>query len=191
MASSTEVCAVCDLQHQTTISTHWCIECDESLCAACKEYHNVLKATRNHKTISIADYQLLPSAVTDVNQHCIYHNEIYQLYCNKHESPICNKCVKDHGKCGEIISLDEIVMDIITSESFADLEQNNEYNNGKVTTINFEGELKYTIPLSEPNSAYDVACLDDSTVAVSTGYSHTKPGISIVDLIKKKSNKVH
>ncbi|XP_063400223.1 uncharacterized protein LOC134684843 [Mytilus trossulus] len=122
MATSTSVCAVCDHQHQTIQSTHWCIECEEPLCTGCKEHHNVLKATRNHKTIFISDYQLLPSAVTDVNQYCIYHNEIYQLYCNKHESPICNKCVKDHGKCGEILSLDELVKDIKTSESFVDLE---------------------------------------------------------------------
>ncbi|XP_052065278.1 transcription intermediary factor 1-beta-like isoform X3 [Mytilus californianus] len=123
MATSTSVCAVCNLQHQPTQSTHWCIECAEPLCADCKKYHNVLKVTRNHKTISISDYQLLPSVVTDIKQHCVYHNEMYQLYCITHESPICNKCLKDHGKCGEILSLDEIVKDIKTTESFIDLEQ--------------------------------------------------------------------
>ncbi|XP_063400219.1 uncharacterized protein LOC134684839 [Mytilus trossulus] len=120
MATSTSMCAVCDLQHQTSLATHWCIECEESLCAACTEHHNVLKATRHHKAIPISDYQLLP---TDIKQYCDYHNEKYQLYCIKHESQICNKCLKDHGKCGEIHSLDEIVKDIKTSESFVNLEQ--------------------------------------------------------------------
>lgn len=124
MATSTSVCAVCDLQHQTSQATHWCIECEEPLCAACTEYHNVLKPTRNHKTIPILDYQLLPAVVTENQQFCDYHNEKYQLYCIKHESQICNKCVKDHGKCGEIHSLDEIIKDIKTSESFVNLEQN-------------------------------------------------------------------
>ncbi|VDI05488.1 Hypothetical predicted protein [Mytilus galloprovincialis] len=122
MATFTSVCAVCDHRHQASTPTHWCIECEEQLCLDCKNHHNALKVTRNHKTIPISDYKLLPSVVTDIKQHCVYHNEIYQLYCNKHESPICNKCVKDHGKCGEILSLDEIVKDIKTSESFVDLE---------------------------------------------------------------------
>ncbi|XP_063399475.1 transcription intermediary factor 1-beta-like [Mytilus trossulus] len=123
MATRTSVCVVCDLQHQTTQSAYWCIQCEEPLCAACEDHHSLLKATRNHKTISIADFKLLSAAVTDIEQHCIYHNEMYQLYCNKHESPICNKCVKDHGKCGEILSLDELVKDIKTSEFYVELEQ--------------------------------------------------------------------
>lgn len=86
MATSTSVCAVCDRQHQTSQATHWCIECEEPLCAACTEYHHVLKPTRNHKTIPILDYQLLPAVVTDIKQHCDYHNEKYQLYCIKLES---------------------------------------------------------------------------------------------------------
>ncbi|CAG2247774.1 unnamed protein product [Mytilus edulis] len=45
MATCTSVCVVCDLQHQTTQSTYWCIECEEPLCSDCKAHHNVLKAT--------------------------------------------------------------------------------------------------------------------------------------------------
>ncbi|CAG2235016.1 unnamed protein product [Mytilus edulis] len=356
MATSLSVCVVCDLQHQTTQSTDWCIECEEPLCSACKQHHNVLKATRNHETISISDYQLLPAVVTDIKQNCVHHNEMYQLYCNKHESPICNKCVKDHGKCGEILSLDELGKNIKNSESFVDLQHslddlldninqirkdkesnmeriteqktkiaaevchikkkviqhvnkleeefireldqielkycnpirssvsslqdrtkeinqlkseikntkkygsnlqtflnrfgyfnvktspspkielqrrkdrqaqinvskainsinnvklelirkcnttcefssgccvtktgeflftNYEDNNDKLTAINVKGKVEYTIPIREPYSAFDFVIFDDSTVAVSTGYSHIKPGISIVDLTKK------
>ncbi|VDI53647.1 Hypothetical predicted protein, partial [Mytilus galloprovincialis] len=318
MATCRSVCVVCDLQHQTTQSTYWCIECEEPLCSDCKAHHNVLKATRNHKTIPISDYQLLPTVVIDIQQHCVYHNEKYQLYCSKHESPICNKCAKDHWKCGQILPLDEIVKDFKTSQSFVDLEQSlddlftninkicedresniesltdqkkkiaaedlqycyeneynetiniestidtkiqdvltvdifgsinvkkslskkfdlqrrkdrqaqivlhkpiklindvklkfkrklntasmypvgccvtnkceflftdNEYNNEKVTAINFKGKVQYSIPLKKTCTAFDVAYIDDSTVAVSTGYSFEKCGISIVDLTKKK-----
>ncbi|XP_071123498.1 E3 ubiquitin-protein ligase TRIM71-like [Mytilus edulis] len=158
MASSTEVCAVCDLQHQTTISTHRCIECEEPLCASCKEYHNVLKATRNHKTISISDYQLLPSVVTDTKQHCINHNEIYQLYCIKHECPICNKCVKDHGKCGEILSLDEKVKDIKTSESFVDLEQSLDDLLANINQIHKDRESNIEIIKDQKNKIAEQVC---------------------------------
>ncbi|VDI51495.1 Hypothetical predicted protein [Mytilus galloprovincialis] len=124
MASYTSVCAVCDLRHQTSTSTHWCIQCEQPLCSGCREHHNVSKATGNHQTISISDYQLLPAVLTDIRQDCVYHNEMFQLYCIKHETPICNKCAKEHVTCGKIVSLDDRVRDIKTSESFIDLEQN-------------------------------------------------------------------
>ncbi|CAC5401314.1 TRIM2_3 [Mytilus coruscus] len=63
---------------------------------------------------------------------------------------------------------------------------NYESNNGKLIVINAEAEVEYTILLKETYRAYDVASLDDSTVAVSTGYSSKQPGIGIVDLTKKK-----
>ncbi|XP_052065266.1 uncharacterized protein LOC127705046 isoform X2 [Mytilus californianus] len=124
MATCKSVCAVCDHRHQTSPSSHWCNECEEPLCSDCREHHNALKVTRYHITIPISEYQLLPTVVTEIKQNCVFHNEMYQLYCNKHGIPICNKCVKDHGKCGEIFLLGEVVRDIKTSESFIDLEQN-------------------------------------------------------------------
>ncbi|CAC5401310.1 unnamed protein product [Mytilus coruscus] len=123
MAASTSVCAVCDLRHHTSPSTHWCTECEEPLCSDCKEHHKVLKATRNHKTIHISDYQSLPTVVTDNQQFCVYHNEKYQLYCVIDNVPICYKCTKEHGKCGEVIPLEEVVGNVKTSEDFLDLDQ--------------------------------------------------------------------
>ncbi|XP_063400225.1 E3 ubiquitin-protein ligase TRIM71-like [Mytilus trossulus] len=122
MATSSSMCAVCDLRHQSSASTHWCTECEESLCSDCKEHHNVLKATRNHKTIPISDYQPLPTVVTENQQFCVYHNEKYQLYCVIDREPICYKCTKEHGKCGEVIPLEEVVDGFKTSEDFIDLE---------------------------------------------------------------------
>ncbi|CAG2247773.1 unnamed protein product [Mytilus edulis] len=124
----TPECVVCALQHHTTQSSHWCIECEEPLCAAFKQHHTILKATRNHKTIPIFDYLSLLTAVTDIKQHCVYHNEKYQLYCVKHESQYATK----------------------------------------------------------PYGVFDVACLDDSTVAISTRFSMNASGISLVKLTKRK-----
>ncbi|CAC5401306.1 unnamed protein product [Mytilus coruscus] len=194
MSTSPSVCTVCDLRHQTSPSSHWCIECEEPLCSDCREYHNVLKATRNHKTIAISDYQSLQTVVTDIKQNCVY------LYCIKDGNPICNKCIKGHGKFWELLSLEEVVRDIKTSESCVDLEQSigDLFDNGeiivtdhndnyaKLLAINAEGEIEYTISLTEPNSAFDVTSLDEYKVAVSTGYPSEKPGISIVDLAERK-----
>ncbi|CAG2247775.1 unnamed protein product [Mytilus edulis] len=122
MTTNTTVCSVCYRRHLNTLSTNWCVECEEALCSDCKEHHISSKATRIHKIIQISEYKSLPSFVTDINQLCVYHNQKYQLYCVKHECAICNKCTKEHGKCSELISLEEWVTDITTSEKFLDLE---------------------------------------------------------------------
>lgn len=82
-----------------------------------------MKATRNHKTILISDYQSSPTVVTDNPQFCVYHNEKYQLYCVIDRVPICYKCTKEHGKCREIIPLEEVIRDVKTSEDFLDISQ--------------------------------------------------------------------
>ncbi|XP_052065753.1 probable RING finger protein 207 homolog [Mytilus californianus] len=122
MTTDTTVCGVCYRRHLNTLPTNWCVECEEALCSDCKEHHIASKATSIHKIIQISEYQSLPSFVTDINQLCVYHNQKYQLHCVKHECAICNKCTKEHGKCGELISLEELVTDIKTSEKFSDLE---------------------------------------------------------------------
>lgn len=40
-----------------------------------------------------------------------------------HESPICYKCLKEHGKCSEVIPLEDVIGAIKRSELFRDLEQ--------------------------------------------------------------------
>ena len=54
MATSRDIlCGICEAQHITKYADHWCPECDEGLCAACENHHNILKGTRNHSIISI------------------------------------------------------------------------------------------------------------------------------------------
>ncbi|CAC5399686.1 unnamed protein product [Mytilus coruscus] len=123
MATNTSVCAICDLRHVTSRSIHWCPECEEALCTECSEHHSLSRGTRSHKTIPISQYQSLPTFVTDLKQFCIYHNEKYQQYCMKHDCPICYKCIKEHGKCTDVIPLEDVIGEIKSSELFRDLEQ--------------------------------------------------------------------
>ncbi|CAC5401315.1 TRIM2_3 [Mytilus coruscus] len=50
---------------------------------------------------------------------------------------------------------------------------NYEGHNGRVIAINAEDKVEYTIPFLARYSTFDIVCLDDSTVAVSTDYSIT------------------
>ncbi|CAG2185334.1 unnamed protein product [Mytilus edulis] len=127
MASNISLCGICDLRHLSNPSTHWCQDCDEVLCSECKEHHTLLKATRGHPTIPINDYQhyqQLPAFVTDIKQYCDIHNEKYQNYCQRHDCPICCKCIQDQAKCTEnIVIIETVVKHAKTSQIFQDLNQ--------------------------------------------------------------------
>lgn len=41
----------------------------------------------------------------------------------KHECPLCYKCKTEHGKCNQVVPLEDVVSDVKTSEVFRDLEQ--------------------------------------------------------------------
>ncbi|CAG2253509.1 unnamed protein product [Mytilus edulis] len=140
MATNTLVCSICDLRHITSSSKHWCPECEEALCSDCIEHHSLSRATRSHKTIPISQYQSLPTFVTDIQQFCIYHNEKYQQYCMKHESPICYKCIKEHGKCSEVIPLEDVISEVKSSELFRDLEQRLKDGLGNIKRIQKDRE---------------------------------------------------
>ncbi|CAC5399723.1 unnamed protein product [Mytilus coruscus] len=119
----TSQCAICDLRHLTTSSTHWCRECEEALCIDCKEHHSLSKASRSHHIIPISEYNKLPPFVTTISLLCSYHNEKYVQYCVKHECPICFKCINEHGNCGGLTLFEQFVRDIKSSEAFRDMEQ--------------------------------------------------------------------
>lgn len=63
--------------------------------------------------------------------------------------------------------------------------KNYERHNYKVLSINAKGEVDCAILRNELFNSYDVVCLDDSLVAISTGHSK-KSGISIFYLLKRK-----
>ncbi|CAC5401298.1 unnamed protein product [Mytilus coruscus] len=123
MATNTSMCAICDPRHLTTSSTHWCPECEEALYVDCKEYHMLSKASRGHHIIPISDYNSLPSFIANIDLFCTDHNEKYTQYCVKHECPICSKCIKEHGNCGGLTILEEVALDIKSSEVFREMEQ--------------------------------------------------------------------
>ncbi|CAG2241842.1 unnamed protein product [Mytilus edulis] len=121
MATNTSKCVMCDQQHKTPSSEYWCMECKESLCSSCKERHSLSKERGVHTIAPLS--QFVPTIVSDLQPFCIDHNENYQHYCIKHECLICYKCITKHGKCDQVIPLEEVVSNVKTSELFRDLEQ--------------------------------------------------------------------
>ncbi|CAG2186061.1 unnamed protein product [Mytilus edulis] len=75
MASSTTTCGVCEQINITKTSTIWCFECDEGLCAECKDHHSRSKGTRKHDTLPISEYQKIPRDIVKITDTCANHNE--------------------------------------------------------------------------------------------------------------------
>ncbi|XP_052064799.1 uncharacterized protein LOC127704703 [Mytilus californianus] len=125
MAASRYLCGVCTLRHISKPSIVWCTECDEGLCTECQEHHNLSKASRNHDTILVTEYQKLPPDVLSISQYCDKHKEKYQIYCKKHECPCCSNCiVESHNECRDIVTLAGVIRNVKTSNAFYEIEQN-------------------------------------------------------------------
>ena len=124
MASSTPVCGICDLRCITKPAILWCFECDEGLCAECKDHHSLSKGSRNHDTVAISDYQQLPSDVVKISQNCGKHNENYTIYCIKHACLCCSSCiVEKHMECRDFDILADIVQITNFPNAFYKIEQ--------------------------------------------------------------------
>ena len=93
MASNWTVCGLCNYRNINKALVVWCSECDEGLCGECREHHGASQSTRNHDTISITEYQKLPTNVLEITQTCQKHKEHYQTFCEKHDCPCCRRCV--------------------------------------------------------------------------------------------------
>ncbi|CAG2201286.1 unnamed protein product [Mytilus edulis] len=123
MASNWTVCGVCNFRNINTASVVWCSECDEGLCGECREHHGASKSTRNHDTISITEYQKLPTNVLEITQTCQKHKEHYQTFCKKHDCPCCRRCViETHNNCNDLTAIEDIVKNVKSSNAWLEVE---------------------------------------------------------------------
>ncbi|XP_071141793.1 uncharacterized protein [Mytilus edulis] len=124
MASNWTVCGVCNFRNINTASEVWCSECDEGLCGECREHHGASKSTRSHDTISITEYQKLPTNVLEITQTCQKHKEHYQTFCKKHDCPCCRRCViETHNDCNDLTAIEDIVKNVKSSNAWLEVEQ--------------------------------------------------------------------
>ena len=101
MATSTVACKS---------SIFWCSECEEFVFNDCKHCHSLDKATRDHATITIEEYQKSPSSIIGIKQLCDKHPEKYQTYCKEHQNLYCRKCaITSHNNCKDKFPLEEVV----------------------------------------------------------------------------------
>ncbi|CAG2246605.1 unnamed protein product [Mytilus edulis] len=123
MASNWSLCGVCVNRQITKSSIVWCSDCEEGLCGNCKEHHSIAKETKSHETVSITEYEKLPTKGLQIDPVCKLHHEKYELFCKKHDCPCCKKCVKSHNDCRGLTDINEIIKHVKTSSAFCEIEQ--------------------------------------------------------------------
>ena len=126
MATSRNIlCGICEAQHITKYADQWCTECDEGLCADCENHHKISKSSRNHSVISIENYHKLPSSISEIGNHCEYHDMKYTHFCQHHDKPCCPDCIStNHKDCVGLLSIREIIKTSKTSTLIDNIEQN-------------------------------------------------------------------
>ena len=119
------LCRICEAQHITKYADQWCHECDEGLCSDCENHHKISKSSRNHGVISIEHYHKLPSFISEIGNHCEYHDMKYTHFCQHHDKPCCPDCIStNHKDCVGLLSLREIIKTSKTSTLIDNIEHN-------------------------------------------------------------------
>ena len=124
MATSRDIlCGICDAHHTTKYADQWCPECDEGLCSDCENHHKVSKATRNHVVTSIGNDHKLPSSLSEIGNHCEYHDMKHTHFCKFHDIPCCLDCITtNHRDCVGMLSIRDIIETSKTSTLIDNIE---------------------------------------------------------------------
>ncbi|CAC5392052.1 unnamed protein product [Mytilus coruscus] len=101
----------------------WCTNCEEGFCGECEKYHTSMKVSRDHKMISIEDYRQIEDISVNLNSEI--HGKKLDLYCKKHDIPVCVVFIPtEHKACytSDVISIYEASKDAKQSTALSDLE---------------------------------------------------------------------
>jgi len=122
----TIICGICEAQYITKPADQWCPECVEGLCSDCENnFHKIPKATRDYGVISIENYHKLPSSISEIPNHCEYHDMKYTHVCQHHDTPCCPDCIStNHKDCGGPLSIRKIIKLSKTSTLIDNIEHN-------------------------------------------------------------------
>ena len=120
--SDDKCCSFCDPSPIKAIT--WCSDCDDCLFSDCLRQHKSSKLFKTHTTISLEDYNELPTVVQALNYHCEDHDEKLDLLCPVHNRPCCIRCVlTSHKECSGIAPIKDFIQNVKSTPAMLDLEQ--------------------------------------------------------------------
>ncbi|CAG2226611.1 unnamed protein product [Mytilus edulis] len=114
-------CGPCTFDDVTKDARRWCTDCEEGLCEDCENIHRRSKASRNHKVISIDDYQKIENV--SISQVCEQHGENLEWFCKSHDEVLCVVCVPSkHKACSDVIPINVNAANARQSSALSNLE---------------------------------------------------------------------
>lgn len=120
--ASSFTCTLCeDADQVSSQAVSRCTECEKFLCLECEAYHR--KLHKHHNTMSMEEYNNLPTFIKGLSNQCKDHNMRFELYCPFHACPCCVKCVSEHKKCQDMKPLSDILSQIKSSAAIDLLEK--------------------------------------------------------------------
>lgn len=98
------ICGPCKIRGVEKEACHYCQNCEELLCEACKDYHKALAITKTHKILSGNKFP--SSATKSTGDHVICgcnRNQKLKDYCEDHREVVCTSCRKSlHHACKSV-----------------------------------------------------------------------------------------
>ncbi|CAC5387323.1 unnamed protein product [Mytilus coruscus] len=113
---SINLCQPCERQEKQEPVSHWCIQCNERLCALCFEYHKVLMITKDHCFLTSNEYVSISQLLETMPLSCKIHENKPSLYfCSTHEAPCCIICkAMEHKTCIDV----ELIADLVLKPEY-------------------------------------------------------------------------
>lgn len=109
-SSGQNFCEACLRESEEEKATHFCLNCNEKLCANCIKYHKRGLTTRKHEIISLNE----TSGMHDLSFQnkevvCSTHQDRpIELFCQDHEEPCCAMCTSTmHRQCEHVEPIEE------------------------------------------------------------------------------------
>ena len=118
-------CNACARDSESVAATSWCVNCCESLCAACVRYHRRHKQSSQHKVIDIVDIKDIESSLQQTDIFCSEHpEEKLKAFCHDHSAVCCMTCVMlTHRKCDNVQSVENAAESKKKSKEHTNLEE--------------------------------------------------------------------
>nr|XP_006814333.1 PREDICTED: tripartite motif-containing protein 2-like [Saccoglossus kowalevskii] len=113
----------------------YCVECGQAFCVACTRSHGKIRVTRNHKLMSMDEYEIMVSSESPFLKPIIcpsHEGNQLKLYCQTCQIPICLECsVYEHSKPDHVhVELEEAA--IVTKSKVDGLKTSLHQEIGKI-----------------------------------------------------------
>ncbi|CAC5368255.1 unnamed protein product [Mytilus coruscus] len=108
--ASGEFCDICQRMDISKTADAFCPQCEDLLCDVCQNHHKVAKLSNSHQTISIVEYEKLPTFIKNINNKCEDHENILEFYCKTHDMLCCKRClISSHKNCNETTLIEDLL----------------------------------------------------------------------------------